>query len=238
MELRTVESRASNEVRILIWNVHPGKSASHANKVIEALQWWDCDVLLLSEVDEAIQLPSKINRLGYAGMFVETRRVRGRGICAGNLIASRFTMHSPRIVPVRQGNGLISEMVRYYLEVAVQISDTYALTVGMAHKSQPIPFLRTVKEERVALLRETSKHTERYLFGGDMNELPIQRFIRALCRQLVHLGPSRLQLSRVPWRVDYAFGTKDLVPLIRQVCLGPRGPSDHCPILVCLEIEG
>ncbi len=248
MELRTTEypllhPRTSDAVRVISWNVHYGSDESHGDDIMKALQSFDCDVLLLYELWADLKLPERIHALGYGGVYVEAnyRRVF-IPIGGGIALFSRFAIEDIRIVETI-ADGLLS-VRRYYIEARLRVSSTFSLTVGMTHHS--LPFEVGFSGACDVLYREVAKHTERFLFLGDLNALPNFKIVQKLRSRLAHLGPplhfpshptSRwVKRLAFPRRLDYAFATHDVKDmLVGEARFGESHPSDHNPVLVHLR---
>ena len=253
MEMQKVEypllqPRTSNEVRVVSWNVYYGDGPTHADDVIAALKFFDCDVLLLYELSLEIDLPEKIHRLGYGGVFVEANYRRSYRLLppmkGGLALFSRFEIENYRIVET-MSDGIFC-VRRYYIEARLRVSENFSLTVGMTHNSLPFEsgYARTCR----ALHEEIAKHKERYLFAADLNALPSFGVVQELHKQLIHLGPPLRETSHPTkrWvryltparRIDYAFATPDVANmLIGQGRFGESHPSDHSPLLVHLRTD-
>src|SRR3989344_3399314 len=102
MEMRTVEQpRISGEVRFLSWNVLAWGLEAHANDIITALKTFDCDVLMLFELNNIVRLREKICDMGYWDVYVKMnyRSQLLRPMEGGMGIFSRFPIVDTRIVP-------------------------------------------------------------------------------------------------------------------------------------------
>lgn len=244
--------QSSNVVRILSWNVRYG-DYKHAKEVIKALRRFDCDVLLLYEVNDYYWLSEQIHHLGYGGRFVETNRFGAEvPVHGGIALFSRFEFDNMRTVTLREGGrgpfrgGMRS--FRAYIEARLLVAEDVSLTVGGAHISHRFTWdlaMRTkYQQECAALLRETGRREDKFVFGADLNAPRWFRIVKDLREQLVHLGPdieeSSFPMCRLigtlgPWlRIDYMFGTPDIK--VRTIAFGNAGPSDHSPIIAELLI--
>jgi len=248
MEPRTVEyplhtPRDSHEIRALSWNVHYGDSTKHAEDVVAALKRFDCDVLLLYELNYGIHMPERIHGLGYGGVAVEMNYRRGLVPLKGGVaLFSRFPIEKYHVVETIS-DGLLC-VRRYYVEAQLRVWDHFSLTVGMIHNTLPFEF--GYRGACDALYREIRRHTKRFLFMSDLNALPSSRIVRKLESKFVHLGPSLSIPSHptsrwVKWltpqrRIDYAFATRDVAKmLVGGARFGESFPSDHSPLLVHLR---
>ena len=246
MGLRTVEyplhkPRISNGVRIKSWNVYYGDSPRHGDDVVAAIQKSDCDIVALYELDAAQRIPEKLrDELGYGGMAVglHSRRIL-RPFKGEIALFSRFPIGEYRVVTTHHG---LTQGQRCYIEARVRISPTFSLTVGMTH--HPIPGDLGYRHACEVLLREVSKHTERYVFVSDLNALWWFKIARQLRTRLVHLGPDHRLPSHptsrwVSWlpkrRIDFAFCTPDVAEMLVESRFGESSPSDHSPIILHLR---
>ena len=237
---------SSSLVRLLFWNIWYG---STPRKILGAIKSFDCDALILFEVDGNTKLPQLVNKLGYEGEFIETNRFGWRGKVRGGIgLFSRLPVDRIHHVELRRGGrgplrgGKASR--RSYIEATLRISRGVSLTVGGTHLSYELPYDRQAcAQEQETLIWQVDKHASRFVFGGDLNALPNSRIVQQLNERLAHIGPNMIEPSwpmrRVikrllrPRRFDYAFATRD----VRATAgFGDDLSSDHRAIIMQLHV--
>ncbi|MBI4088168.1 endonuclease/exonuclease/phosphatase family protein [Candidatus Kaiserbacteria bacterium] len=233
-------------VRLLFWNIWYDSSP---DAILKAVKTFDCDVLILSEMDGNTYLPDYIHNLGYGGMFVETNHFGlWREVSGGIALFSKLLIENARYVELRHGGrGPLrggSASRRCYIEATLRVSEDFCLTIGGTHLSYELPYdQQACMQEQSALLNEVGKHQHRFVFGGDLNALPNSRIVCQLSERLTHLGPDLVEPSwpvrRIikrflrPRRFDYAFATPDIKAMAE---FGNDFSSDHRPIVVQLQM--
>ncbi len=236
--------RSSEKLRIMSWNVYYGNGESHAAEVIDALQSFDGDILLLYELSLGLRLPMRISELYRYGVFVDMNYRRWLSPVPGGVaLFSRFPIERYRTVKTAK-NGFL-RVRRYYLETRVTLSPDYTLTIGMIHHT--LPFELGYRSASETLLREISKHQEKYVFAADLNAMPSFWITKEIGKRLVHLGP-QLAIPSHPenrWfadvtpqrRLDYAFATPDVAARRTSARFGESNPSDHKPLIIDLDLK-
>lgn len=247
-------------VRILQWNVLFRESAE---RIVDVLKDVDADILCLQELtsvsghNEGINVPSHIaEQLGFNEFYQIAQEWDRPGDrhTLGNGIFSRYPLIRTDAVFVRPSQGINphdpAQEGRVYVEADVALPDGTTLTVGTAHLSYiPGGVMTPEKRQEIdALIAAATKHAERYVFTGDLNEPPESYTVKTLEAHLRHCGPPYDVLTwptrpfqslehvehSLGWRIDYVFATQDLSVVDADVV--DTDVSDHLPIVVELDV--
>lgn len=240
---------------ILQWNVWYKEDPDN---IVRLLKEQNADIICLQELTINPSAPVQnvpeylAAQLDYNVRFKELpiESTDGKKIAIANGILSRFPIVDFRTVWINEPNGSGSDggydnEYRVYVEVTLAIHGR-RITVGTTHMSYTHKFVATPnkKAETDRLITELQKHTDNFIFTGDLNAPPGSYTINAIDTVLQNCGPDTQQNTwttkpfnynnfaedKLMWRLDYVFATHDLQNVSAKILTTHY--SDHLPILV------
>lgn len=240
------------EVSVLQWNIWFKEDPS---KIAGFLQNNKADIICLQEMtinskDHTIKdVPAYIaEELGYKYYQKELpiESTDGEKMMLANGIFSRFPISKVHYAWINepQNSGGYDDEYRAYVEVTVNIQGK-DLSVGTTHMSYTHRFQETDNKqyETIKLCSELKKHTESFVFTGDLNALKDSHTINLIESHLHNAGPpadkntwttkpfsyNGFEETDLNWRLDYVFMTPDLKIVSSETL--QTNLSDHLPIL-------
>jgi len=238
-------------VSVLQWNVW---SQEDIGNIASFLKAQDADIVCLQELGIGYPGQSVANtpqfiaeQLGYHHFYQEIPiEDDERTIVLANGIFSRFPIMSTGFSWINrpQGDGGYDDQHRAYIEADLDL-DGRTLHIGTTHMSYTHRFGHTCRkqEETDLLLDELAKHSDNFIFTGDLNALPGSYTISSIEALLKDAGPPHEHKSwttkpfsydgfdetELNWRPDYVFASPDVEILSSEIL--ETKYSDHLPIL-------
>lgn len=246
------------KLSILQWNIW---YLEDIKNVASFLQQNKADIICLQEltIDHPKQTvadtPAYVaEQLGYHYFHKELpiEGTDGNKYMIANGIFSRYPIVDSHFVYVNepQADGGYADEYRAYVEVTLDVNGK-EVTVGTVHLSYTHHFEPTANKQQESdrLVAELRKHTENFIFTGDLNALPDSYTIDAIAAILQSAGPSfsektwttkpftygGFEANTLDWRLDYIFASKDLEVNTTQILTTDY--SDHLPVQVSVNIK-
>lgn len=238
---------------ILQWNVWYKEDPDN---ILQLLTEQAADIICLQELTINPAAPIQnvaeylAKQLEYNVRFKELpiESTDGTKIAIANGILSRFPIVDYRTVWINEPNGAsdggYDNEYRVYVEATLDIHGRMT-TVGTTHMSYTHGFTATPnkKAETDRLVTELKKHTDSFIFTGDLNAPPGSYTINAIEDVLKNCGPETTKNTwttkpfnynnfaedSLKWRLDYIFATHDLQNVSAKIL--NTNYSDHLPIL-------